>query len=142
MKLFLDTNILMDIVFERPICLDVESKILQIAYKGQAKVAISSLSLVNTIYVAKKYGKTDENVKTTLFALSKLIDVIDIRGNDAVGTLVNGWKDYEDGLQYCCAVNYNADFIITRDKKGFLSSNLPVHTPQEFIDMIEDVDGK
>ena len=136
MKLFLDTNILMDIVFERPICLDVESKILQIAYKGQVKVAISSLSLVNTIYVAKKYGKTDENVKTTLFALSKLIDVIDIRGNDAVGTLVNGWKDYEDGLQYCSAVNYNADFIITRDKKGFAPSNIPVHTPQEFIDMI------
>lgn len=51
-------------------------------------------------------------------------------------------KDYEDGLQYCCAVNYNADFIITRDKKGFAPSNIPVHTPQEFIDMIEDVDGK
>lgn len=142
MKLFLDTNILMDIVFERPICLDVEIKILQLAYKGQVNVAISALSLVNTIYVAKKYGKTDESIKAALFTLSKIIDTIDIRGNDAVGTLVNGWNDYEDGLQYHCAVNYNADFIITRDKKGFAASIIPVHTPQEFLDMIEDGEDK
>ena len=132
----------MDIVFERPVCLDEETKILQMAYKGQVKVAVSALSLVNTVYVAKKNGKTDNNVKESLFSLSKIIDIVDIKGNDAVGMLVNGWKDYEDGLQYCSAVNYKADFIITRDKKGFVPSNIPVHTPQEFIDMIEDVDGK
>ena len=138
MKLFLDTNILMDIVFARPKCLDVETEILQLAYKGQVKVAVSALSLVNTVYVAKKFGKSDGDVRNSLCSLSKLIDVLDNKGIDAIGMLVNGWKDYEDGVQYRSAVNYNADFIITNDKTGFVSSNIPVHTPQEFWDMVED----
>ena len=138
MNLFLDTNILMDIVFERPFCLNEEIKILQLAFKEQVRIAVSSLSIVNTVYVAKKYDKTNEDVKTALDALSKHINVLDMMGQDVVSMLTKGWKDYEDGLQYLCAVNFDADMIITRNKNDFKLSNIPVHTPQEFLDMIED----
>ncbi|MBQ3620002.1 MAG: PIN domain-containing protein [Bacteroidales bacterium] len=136
MNLFFDTNILMDIVFERPFCLNEEIKILQLAFKEQVKIAVSSLSIVNTVYVAKKYGKTDNDVKTALDALTKHIKVLDMRGQDVIFMLSNGWKDYEDGLQYLCACNYKADFIITRNKNDFKLSSIEVVTPQEFLDMV------
>ena len=50
----------------------------------------------------------------------------------------NAWNDYEDGLQYLCAMNSKSDIIITRNKKDFKLSNIPVYTPQEFLDLIED----
>jgi len=138
MKLFFDTNILMDIVFERPICIDEEGKILQLAFKEQLQIVVSALSFVNTIYVAKKYDKSIDDVKKVLFSLSKHISVIDISGKSAVDMLSNAWNDYEDGLQYLCAMNSKSDIIITRNKKDFKLSNIPVYTPQEFLDLIED----
>lgn len=138
MKLFFDTNILMDIVFERPICIDKEGKILQLAFKEQLQIVVSALSFVNTIYVAKKYDKSIDDVKKVLFSLSKHINVIDISGKSAVDMLSNAWNDYEDGLQYLCAMNSKSDIIITRNKKDFKLSNIPVYTPQEFLDLIED----
>jgi predicted nucleic acid-binding protein len=138
MKLFFDTNILMDIVFERPICIDEEGKILQLAFKEQLQIVVSALSFVNTIYVAKKYDKSIDDVKKVLFSLSKHINVIDISGKSAVDMLSNAWNDYEDGLQYLCAMNSKSDIIITRNKKDFKLSNIPVYTPQEFLDLIED----
>lgn len=128
----------MDIVFERPICIDEEGKILQLAFKEQLQIVVSALSFVNTIYVAKKYDKSIDDVKKVLFSLSKHISVIDISGKSAVDMLSNAWNDYEDGLQYLCAMNSKSDIIITRNKKDFKLSNIPVYTPQEFLDLIED----
>lgn len=128
----------MDIVFERPICIDEEGKILQLAFKEQLQIVVSALSFVNTIYVAKKYDKSIDDVKKVLFSLSKHINVIDISGKSAVDMLSNAWNDYEVGLQYLCAMNSKSDIIITRNKKDFKLSNIPVYTPQEFLDLIED----
>lgn len=128
----------MDIVFERQICIDEEGKILQLAFKEQLQIVVSALSFVNTIYVAKKYDKSIDDVKKVLFSLSKHINVIDISGKSAVDMLSNAWNDYEDGLQYLCAMNSKSDIIITRNKKDFKLSNIPVYTPQEFLDLIED----
>jgi len=138
MNLFFDTNILMDIVFERPICLPAENQILQLAYKEQVKVAVSALSVVNTIYVAKKYGKSNNDVKASLSSLTKHIDIIDLKGKNVVDMLEDDWNDYEDGLQFVSAENYKSDFIITRNKKDFSQSSIIVLSPQEFIDMVED----
>ena len=46
------------------------------------------------------------------------------------------FTDLEDGLQYQCAVEENVDFIITRNKKDFLASKIPVYTPSEFLQII------
>lgn len=113
-------------------------KILQLAFKEQLQIVVSALSFVNTIYVAKKYDKSIDDVKKVLFSLSKHISVIDISGKSAVDMLSNAWNDYEDGLQYLCAMNSKSDIIITRNKKDFKLSNIPVYTPQEFLDLIED----
>ena len=42
-------------------------------------------------------------------------------------------KYYEDAAQYRSAVAVSADCIITRNKKDFSFSKLPVLTPDEFL---------
>lgn len=49
----------------------------------------------------------------------------------------NGWKDYEDGVQYLCAQRCNADFIITRNGNDFRMSNIAVLSPDSLLDIIE-----
>ena len=43
------------------------------------------------------------------------------------------YKYFEDGLQYQCALEESVDCIITRNKKDFFGSKIPVYTPDEFL---------
>lgn len=60
-NLFLDTNILVDLVCHREPFVQEAKRIFALAYIGRINIGICALSYVNTIYIAKKYGyKTDE----------------------------------------------------------------------------------
>ena len=41
--------------------------------------------------------------------------------------------DFEDGLQYYSAIENQIDVIITRNKKDFRNSKIPVLTAKEFL---------
>ena len=48
-------------------------------------------------------------------------------------------KDFEDMLQYQCAIDGNCDCIVTINTNDFIDfSTIPVLTPQDFLDSIED----
>ena len=45
-------------------------------------------------------------------------------------------KDYEDATQNATALKAEADCIVTRNKKDFSDSSLPVYTPAELLDIL------
>ena len=48
--------------------------------------------------------------------------------------LKTDFKDYEDAIQYYCALSFTEiDFIVTRDTRDFKKSALPVLTPSEAV---------
>jgi len=49
--------------------------------------------------------------------------------------LNSGFSDFEDAIQYQCAMENNLDFIITRNKADFKKSRLSVLDAEEFIEM-------
>jgi hypothetical protein len=51
--------------------------------------------------------------------------------------LSSGWRDYEDATQHRSAFDEQADFIVTRNKKDFKASTLPVLSPVEFFSKID-----
>ena len=74
--------------------------------------------------------------------LSKFISIceplpVDI--NVAKSALKSSFKDFEDAMQYFAAMNEGCDVIITRDKRGFVESTIPVMSPQEFLDEFVDL---
>ena len=46
------------------------------------------------------------------------------------------FKDFEDAMQYFSAKHENMDYLITRNKKDFETSDIPVYEPQEFVDFL------
>ncbi len=51
--------------------------------------------------------------------------------------LSSDWKDYEDATQNKSAILANADCIITRNKKDFHDSTLPVYTIEDFFQKVQ-----
>lgn len=49
--------------------------------------------------------------------------------------LQSSFSDFEDALQYYSAVDAEATMIITRNKKDYQLSALPIFTPDEYLNL-------
>ena len=47
------------------------------------------------------------------------------------------WADFEDCLVDVCAEKVKADFLLTREEKGFAQAHVPVMSPGDFFNYIE-----
>ncbi len=116
-RLFLDTNILLDILLERP-GYQAALEILQAGSDGKVMLHTSVLSMANIAYVLRK--TLPPSVLTpTLKQLSLLVDVLPMDAaqlNDAI--LLSG-PDFEDILQAVCAAKGSCEAIITHNPKHF-----------------------
>lgn len=132
MKVFVDTNVLVDFVCRREPFANDAKRLFAHGYIGDFELLTSALSIVNAMYIGKKYNH--EEVRTYLQQVSTFVDIVDLQGNVVVDMLSSDWSDYEDATQNNTALIANADYIVTRNKKDFKNSMLPVCTIKEFFE--------
>ena len=135
-KIFLDTNIVIDLLSRREPFYDEAAILFSIADKKQIDIAISSLTIANTRYVILRQLKSNK-VKSILRKLRLICQVLPI-DDKVVGLALNDktFSDFEDGLQYFNALENSQDIIITRNLKDFKGSKLPILTAKQFIETI------
>lgn len=131
MRIFIDTNILIDFVCDREGFADDANKLFALGSMGRIELMTSALSYVTTMYVALKYRYQD--VKKSLASIAEFVEVLDLSADTVIEMLSSDWKDYEDATQYGTAVRATAGCIITRNKKDFVKSALPVYNAAEFL---------
>ena len=134
MTVFVDTNILIDLLCERESFVQSARMLFAYGYSGRLTLVLSSLSLVNAVYIARKYGYVD--VRERLDDITEFVEVVDLRKEVAKRALTCEWKDYEDAVQYMSAIKENADCIVTRNKKDFRKSVIPVYTIEELMSLM------
>lgn len=134
MKVYVDTNILIDFVCRREGFFAPAQELFATAYMGRVELMTSALSVVNTMYVARKHGS--EVVTKCLKQISKFIKVVDYRAYVVIETLDSDWRDYEDATQERSAVVELADCIVTRNKQDFGRSSLPVYSVDELLAIV------
>ncbi len=137
MRAYVDTNILVDLVLSRQEFLPDAQRVFAIGYAGEAQLVVSALSFVNTVYLGRKYKFPMDDVLSKLRMIADFVDVSDLSGQNVVDMLNSGWRDYEDATQHRSAIDEQADCIVTRNKKDFKASTLPVLTPLEFFNRID-----
>ena len=137
MRAYVDTNILVDLVLSRQEFLPDAQRVFALGYAGEAQLVVSALSFVNTVYLGRKYKFPMGDVLSKLRMIADFVDVADLSGQNVVDMLNSGWRDYEDATQHRSAIDEQADCIVTRNKKDFKASTLPVLTPLEFFNRID-----
>lgn len=64
--------------------------------------------------------------------LADITEITDVTDKIIRESLKTDFKDYEDAIQYYCALSIpQLDFIVTRNARDFKKSKLPVLTPSE-----------
>lgn len=134
-KVFLDTDIMLDLLGERKPYYDPIAKIATLAEKEHVTIFVSPLSFATVNYFLSKF----ENVKTAKEKLRKfkvISEVCSLDQQTIEKALNSSFKDFEDALQYFSATDSNCDIIITRNGKDFKNSLLPVMTAKEFLNSL------
>jgi predicted nucleic acid-binding protein len=69
--------------------------------------------------------------------LLKTVSVASVTENEILRAVDLNWSDFEDAAQYSAGKNIQADYIITRDSKGYIDSTITAITPTDFFAIIE-----
>lgn len=136
-KLFVDTNVFLDLLMQRGKEWQHAAAIFKLAERGSIEVFTSSSSMLNIMYVMNTYKVPKQEIIGNMMAIlsyTKLCDPDNITFEIA---LTSGFKDLEDAVQYHTALEVKGiSYFITSNVKDYknASSLLRVVTPGVFID--------
>jgi len=136
-KLFVDTNIVIDLLSRREPFFEEAAELFSLADKKQVELSVSSLTIANTSYTLLRQMDSVK-AKSVLRKLRLILKVLPL-DDKIIGLALNDdtFSDFEDGLQYFTAIEYEQELIITRNFKDFKKSKLPTMTAKQFIETID-----
>ena len=138
MKLFLDTNVLIDFMSERLPHYIEAAAILSFAVDHRCDVAVSSLSMVTSNFICCERGKmplADWKRKANL--IKNFVEVCSIEPHDIFFACDSDWDDFEDNVQYIIAKRSGCNVIVSRNVRDFVTSDIPVMTPNGILEFLE-----
>ncbi|MBU4271861.1 MAG: PIN domain-containing protein [Planctomycetes bacterium] len=132
MKVFFDTNILLDVLARREPFYADSAKVWTLAETGRLEGFASTLSLPILFYLlcrskGKGIARKSLGVVRDIFSLLPLdMHVADQALNTEMG-------DFEDAIQYFSAISAGVAVLLTRNPKDFPGDRIAIQTPEDFL---------
>jgi predicted nucleic acid-binding protein len=140
-KVFIDSDIILDLLAERPLFYDDAAKIFSWAYKKKMELYTTAVVAANVFYILRKVNGNDKS-KEQLKDLRLLVKILPIDENIVDMALSSKFNDFEDGLQYYTAKERNLFGIITRNLRDYKIKDIVIQTSKEFVktnaELLED----
>lgn len=136
MRLFLDTNVLIDYYARREPFYDDALKLRIAAFFGDVDLWVCTQSFVDAEYILRKAVPITE-LRSMMAASLEFLNVAAPLADQLPDALASNWPDLEDCLIAHCARNARADFLVTRDTLGFANAPVPVLTPHGVVERLE-----
>ena len=136
MIIFIDTNLVLDVMLGNTDFYDESNSVLSYCDKGY-DFYISAASCTDIFYIVKREIHDTEITKQIM---RNLLTAISVAGVDEIcirNALESGWSDFEDSVQHEVAQQINADIIITRNESDYKNSTVRVMTPAEFLSFVK-----
>ena len=131
-KLLIDSDIILDLLAERPLFYDDAAKIFSWAYKKKIELYTTAVVLANVFYILRKVNGNDKS-KEQIKDLRLLVNILPITENIVDMALSSKLNDFEDGLQYYTAKEQNLFGIITRNLKDYKIKDIVIQSSKEFV---------
>jgi predicted nucleic acid-binding protein len=132
MRVFLDTNILVDVLLNRPgLAADSEALIFRCEALG-AEMLVAWHGLATAYYLLRR-GRTEQQALGEVDKILAWARVADCTDASARRARSLGFADFEDALQAAAAEAGAADWLVTRNTSDFARSRVPVLTPAQFL---------
>jgi len=129
-KLFLDTNVILDVLADREPFAEDAAFVLSAIERGDADGFIAAHTVTTLFYLLQRTLGL-RKAKRAVADLLKLFEVVPVDNDRLLQALAMNWKDFEDAVQAACAAKADVDYFVTRNPADFSGANLDVVTPVE-----------
>ena len=139
--IYFDTNVIVDLFDEkRPFHRHSVDVFRTIFANEEIDVFINTDTLTNLFYILRSHVKLGfddaieklEFIKNSFSVVSSEYDEID---NTIAICKEHIFKDYEDGMQYICALKAECTLLITNNPKDFKNASIEIVTSRELSEL-------
>jgi predicted nucleic acid-binding protein len=131
-KLFIDSDIILDVLAERDEFYEPAAEIFDSGYEKKLDLYTTAVVLANVFYILRK-KRGIEKSREQLIKLRLIMKVLPINEQIVDAALTSKIKDFEDGLQYFSAKENGIPIIITRNVKDYKEKDVVIQTAEEYI---------
>ena len=132
MKVFVDTNVLLDVLARREPFYSNAARIWSLAERGRIEALISVISFNNVYYIVRR-ASNRKSAKRSLHLMRGIFTPVPLSVQILNQAIDAGYDDFEDAIQFHSAIHANADCLIRRDGEHFPATDLPVLSPAAFL---------
>ena len=136
MKLFLDVNVILDVLAKREPWFEDSAAVLSLLESGEFEGVVAAHSVTTLFYLTSKH-LGQRRAAARLLDLLKVVSVAPVDQDTILKGLALGWSDFEDALQLLCADTAGADFLVTRNPRDFESESITVVTPAQLLAILQ-----
>jgi hypothetical protein len=139
MRLFLDINVILDVLADRKPWVEHSAAVLSLLDDPDVQGSLAAHAVTTLFYLASRHlGR-----RRTASVLLDLLDHMSVTPLDhelLIRALALGWDDVEDAVQALSAQRVQADYLVTRNPSDFPDPTVPVVTPAELLTIVHRKD--
>jgi predicted nucleic acid-binding protein len=133
-RIFIDTNVILDLVLNRGDFGNRVEKFLESAVNRQHVLFTSPSCIQTVIYVLQKSNCTAEVIRSTISKINRLVNMAQTHSDDIDLAIQSNFEDLEDAILYHTAISNHCQYFITRNVRDFPKSSqeIKVLLPEDF----------
>lgn len=132
MRLFLDINVVLDVLADREPWVEHSAAVLSLLDAAEVEGLIAAHS-VTTLYYLSARHLGHKRAVAALIDLLEHLSVTPLDEDILLRALSLGWDDVEDAVQGISAQRAEADYVVTRNPSDFEAASVPVVTPKQLL---------
>ena len=136
MKVLIDTNVILDVLYKREGFYEDSLKIWKLCETRKLDGYISALSIPNIVYILRRELDPEKTLEV-INNINLVFKIYDLKSDIIMQAAEKKTKDYEDALQIVTAQKLKASFIVTRNIKDFAGSKIIALKPSELLERLD-----
>ena len=139
MRVFLDTNIILDVLVPDRKSASSSSIIFQQVKQGKLEAFVATQSIIDTYYISSQFDVKKEEADHLTLWMTAYLNIRSITEADIRSALRIASSDFEDDALLTHAEIEQCDIFVTNDKKILKRNNLGpmrIMRPEQFVELM------
>ena len=129
---FVDTDIVLDLLARREPFYAAAARLFSLAETGVLSLSVSSLTFANLFYILRKQVSA-RHAHEVLRDFKQLVTVLPVDDAVVEQALHAGFTDFEDAIQYFCALGAGCTALLTRNGRHYRKAAISLFTAEAFL---------
>lgn len=133
MRLIIDTNVIIDVLLQRPQLFEGSKKVLEKCLRGEIEGFITASMATDIFYIIRKALKNNDEAYAALGHILDIVGIIGVSEKNVYDAYRTKAGDFEDCLLAVCAKENGIGTIVTRNAKDFEGFDITIQTPEQLV---------